>query len=185
MPSSAAPNTRPADGFGSRTPPPLPAKVCGKAPTTKSSKKNSRCIGLDPSRYSLLVPPKPPTPLTAAPLETSCYTLTTPQIFRGPSSQTPRNCGTMQALRRYGSKARPSRHSPRRFSSPPLRRSGSKTRPSRHSSPGPRTATIPGARIMIDGITGKYTHAPTLYRIALMTRPLNFSKWLTRSLPQR
>ena len=38
---------------------------------------------------------------------------------------------------------------------------------------------------MIDGITGKYTRAPTLYRIALMTRPLNFSKWLTRSLPQR
>ena len=38
---------------------------------------------------------------------------------------------------------------------------------------------------MIDGITDKYTRAPTLYRIALMTRPLNFNKWLTRSLPQR
>ena len=62
---------------------------------------------------------------------------------------------------------------------------GSNTRPSRHSSPGPRTATILGARIMIGGITGKYTRAPTLYRIALMARPLNFSKWLTRSLPQR
>ena len=62
---------------------------------------------------------------------------------------------------------------------------GSNTRPSRHSSPGPRTATILGARIMIDGIIGKYTRAPTLYRIALMARPQNFSKWLTRSLPQR
>ena len=62
---------------------------------------------------------------------------------------------------------------------------GSNTRPSRHSSPGPRTATILGARIMIDGITGKYYRAPTLYRLALMARPLNFSKWLTRSLPQR
>ena len=62
---------------------------------------------------------------------------------------------------------------------------GSITRPSRHSFPGPRTATILGARIMIDGIIGKYTRAPTLYRIALMARPLNFSKWLTRSLPQR
>ena len=85
-----------------------------------------------------------------------------------------------------GSETRPSRHLPRRFSSPPLRRSGSKTRPSRHLSPGPRTATILGARIMIDGITGKYTRAPTLYRIALMTHPPEyFSKWLTRSLPQR
>ena len=118
MPSSAAPNTRPADGFGSRTPPPLSAKVCGKAPTTKSSKRNSHCIGLDPPRHSLLVPPKPSTPLTAATLETSCFTLTSPQIFWGPCSQTPRNCGTMQALRRYGSKAWPSRHLPRRFSSP-------------------------------------------------------------------
>ena len=62
---------------------------------------------------------------------------------------------------------------------------GSDTRPSRHLSPGPRTATTLGARIMIDGITGKYTRAPTLYGIALMARPLNFSKWLTRSLPQR
>ena len=61
---------------------------------------------------------------------------------------------------------------------------GSNTRPSRHSSPGPRPATILGARIVIDGITGKYTRAPTLYRIALMARPLIFSKWLTRSLPQ-
>ena len=60
---------------------------------------------------------------------------------------------------------------------------GSITRPSRQSFPGPRTATILGARIMIDGIIGKYTRAPTLYRIALMARPLNFSKWLTRSLP--
>ena len=34
---------------------------------------------------------------------------------------------------------------------------------------------------MIDGITRKYTCAPTLYRIALMTRPLNFSKWLAIS----
>ena len=61
---------------------------------------------------------------------------------------------------------------------------GSNTRPSRHSSPGPRPATILGARIVIDGITGKYTRAPTLYRIALMARPLIFSKWLTPSLPQ-
>ena len=59
---------------------------------------------------------------------------------------------------------------------------GSNTRPSRHSPPGPRTATILGARIMIDGITGKYTRAPTLSRIALMARPV-FS--MTRSLPQR
>ena len=69
-------------GFGSRTPPPLSATVCGKALTTKFSKRNSPCIGPDPSRYSLLVPPKPPTPLTATTLETSCYTLTSPHIFR-------------------------------------------------------------------------------------------------------
>ena len=37
-----APNMRPADGFGSITPPPLSAKVCGKAPTTKFLKRNSR-----------------------------------------------------------------------------------------------------------------------------------------------
>ena len=42
MPSSAAPNMRPADGFGSITPPPLSAKVCRKAPTAKFSKRNSR-----------------------------------------------------------------------------------------------------------------------------------------------
>ena len=29
---------------------------------------------------------------------------------------------------------------------------------------------------MIDGITGKYTRAPTLYRIALMTRPPKFQQ---------
>ena len=40
MPSATAPNMRPADGFEFITPPPLSAKGCGKAPTTKSSKKN-------------------------------------------------------------------------------------------------------------------------------------------------
>ena len=115
-----------------------------------------------------------------------------------------------QQLCRYGNRTRPSRHVPATaaklgpraiylggFHRPhcaatqqnsalaPCTCYGSNTRPSRHSSPGPRTATILGARIMIDGITGKYTRAPTLYRIALMTRSLNFSKWLTRSLPQR
>ena len=57
--------------------------------------------------------------------------------------------------------------------------------PNGSPSPGPRTATILGARIRIDGIAGKCTRAPPLYRIVFMTRPLIFSKWLTRSLPQR
>ena len=37
-----APNTRLVDGYGSTIPPPLSAKVCGKALTIKSSKRNSR-----------------------------------------------------------------------------------------------------------------------------------------------
>ena len=39
---ASAPNTRLTDGYGSTTPPPLSAKVCGKALTIKSSKRNSR-----------------------------------------------------------------------------------------------------------------------------------------------
>ena len=139
MPSSAAPNMRPADGFGFITPPPLSARVAERRRQQSSRREtlaelywtlqDHRCWSRPSRRHSRRPPPWRQAVIPWPPFKSF-----------GPCSQTSRRCGTLQALRQPIRCRRTPL--PRLPSLPPLwpqppppcplHRPGRNTRPTRH-----------------------------------------------------